>query len=65
MLEAADGEQRSYLEIAEVIERVSPKATSGWRQMAAELGIPNSQADRMAVAYESDQRRIARSLGPS
>jgi serine/threonine-protein kinase HipA len=40
-------------------------ATSGWRQIAAELGIPKGQADRMAVAYDSDQRRIARSLtGP-
>ena len=29
---------------------------------AAELGIPKSQADRVAAAYESDQRRIARSL---
>ncbi len=38
-------------------------ATSGWRQAAAELSIPKSQFDRMAVAYESDQRRIARSLG--
>ncbi|OHV47123.1 HipA domain-containing protein [Pseudofrankia sp. BMG5.36] len=37
-------------------------ATSGWRQAAAELGIPKSQADRMAVAYESEQRRIARAL---
>jgi serine/threonine-protein kinase HipA len=37
-------------------------ATSGWRQVAAELGIPKRQADRMTVAYESDQRRIARSL---
>lgn len=156
MLEAADGEQRSYLEIAEAIERLSPRAdadlrelyrrivfsvltantddhlrnhaflrtgggwalspaydlnpnpdnpvrlstaidlddttasidlalsvsgyfrlspaaareivgkveaaTSGWREVAAELGIPKQQADRMAVAYESDQRRTARSL---
>ncbi|MGH3278272.1 MAG: type II toxin-antitoxin system HipA family toxin [Trebonia sp.] len=157
MLEAADGEHRSYLEIAEVIERLSPRAdadlrelyrrivfsiltantddhlrnhaflrhgrgwvlspaydlnpnpdnparlstaidlddttaaievalsvsgffrlppatardivgevetaTSGWCQAAAGLGIPKSQADRMALAYESSQRRIARSLG--
>jgi serine/threonine-protein kinase HipA len=156
MLEAADGEQRSYLEIAEAIERLSPRAdadlrelyrrivfsiltantddhlrnhaflrvsggwalspaydlnpnpdnptrlstavdlddtsasidlalsvsgyfrlspaaaretvcevetaTSGWRRVAAELDIPKNQADRMAVAYESDQRRTARSL---
>ncbi len=36
--------------------------TADWRQAAAELGIPKGQADRMAVAYESDQRRIARAL---
>jgi serine/threonine-protein kinase HipA len=40
-------------------------ATSGWRKVATELGIPENQADRMAVAYESDQRRIARSLSVS
>jgi len=38
-------------------------ATSGWRQVAAELGIPKSEADRMVAAYDSDQRRIARSFG--
>jgi serine/threonine-protein kinase HipA len=159
MLEASDGEQRSYLEIAEAIERMSPRAradlrelyrrivfsiltantddhlrnhaflrisggwvlspaydlnpnpdnparlstaidlddttasidlalsvsgyfrltpaaaceiigeveavTSGWRQVAAELDIPKNQADRMAIAYESDQRRTARSLSTS
>jgi serine/threonine-protein kinase HipA len=37
-------------------------ATSGWRQVAAELGIPKRQTDRMTVAYDGDQRRIARSL---
>jgi serine/threonine-protein kinase HipA len=37
-------------------------ATSGWRAVAAELDIPKNQADRMAAAYESDQRRTARSL---
>jgi serine/threonine-protein kinase HipA len=37
-------------------------ATSGWRTVATELDIPKNQADRMAVAYEGDQRRIARSL---
>ena len=40
-------------------------ATSGWRKVAAELCIPKNQCDRMAVAYESDQRRIARSLSIS
>ncbi|HXL88872.1 MAG TPA: type II toxin-antitoxin system HipA family toxin [Streptosporangiaceae bacterium] len=33
MLEASDGEQRSYLEIAEVIERQSPAATSDLREL--------------------------------
>ena len=33
MLEAADGEQRSYLEIAEVIERQSPSPTSDLREL--------------------------------
>jgi serine/threonine-protein kinase HipA len=37
-------------------------ATSRWRQVAAELGIPKRQTDRMTVAYESAQRRIAQSL---
>lgn len=37
-------------------------ATSGWSQVAAGLGIPKNQTDRMTVAYESDQRRVARSL---
>jgi serine/threonine-protein kinase HipA len=45
----------------EVIHEVEI-ATSRWRQVAAELGIPKSQADRMAAAYESNERRIARSL---
>jgi serine/threonine-protein kinase HipA len=156
MLEAADGEQRSYLEIAEVIERYSPRATAdlrelyrriifsvltgntddhlrnhaflrerrgwalspaydlnpnpdrptrlstaidlddtsasietalsvcryfrlsaaeartlisdverataGWRTEAATLGLPANQVSRMASAFETDQRRIARTL---
>lgn len=33
MLEATDGEQRSYLEIAEVIERTSERATSELREL--------------------------------
>lgn len=33
MLEAHDGEQRSYLEIAEVIERHSPRATADLREL--------------------------------
>lgn len=37
-------------------------ATQGWRQEAHVLGLPPSEADRMTVAFESDQRQIARSL---
>ena len=37
-------------------------ATAGWRQVAAELGVPRNQLDRMADAYETDQRRAANSL---
>lgn len=37
-------------------------ATSGWRQEAASLGIPKTQTDLMAQAYETPQRRTARGL---
>ena len=46
MLEAAPGDQRSYLEIAEVIEERSPAATSDlrqlWRRMALSILISNT-----------------------
>ena len=35
-------------------------ATRGWRQEAQALGLPPGEVDRMTVAFESDQRRIAR-----
>jgi serine/threonine-protein kinase HipA len=35
-------------------------ATSGWRREAEQLGLPRQQIDRMADAFETDQRRIAR-----
>jgi serine/threonine-protein kinase HipA len=38
------------------------KATSRWRHEAAELGLAKREVDRMTVAYETDQRRVARSL---
>ena len=44
------------------LAREVESATAGWRQAAADLGIPRSQHDRMAVAYEGDQRRIAHAL---
>jgi serine/threonine-protein kinase HipA len=46
MLEASDGDQRSYLEIAEVIEERSPSATSElrqlWRRIAFSILISNT-----------------------
>jgi serine/threonine-protein kinase HipA len=46
MLEAKDGDQRSYLEIAEVIEAQSPKATDDlrelWRRIAFSILISNT-----------------------
>lgn len=38
------------------------KATSPWRHEAAELGLAKREVDRMAAAYETDQRGVARSL---
>jgi len=35
-------------------------ATRGWRQEAQALGLLPDEVDRMTVAFESDQRRIAR-----
>ena len=46
MLEARDGEQRSYLEIAETIEEVSPRATEDlrelWRRIAFSVLTSNT-----------------------
>ena len=46
MLEARDGDQRSYLELAEVLERHSPSATSDlkqlWRRIALSVLISNT-----------------------
>jgi serine/threonine-protein kinase HipA len=46
MLEASDGDQRSYLEIAEVIEERSPAATADlrqlWRRIAFSVLISNT-----------------------
>jgi serine/threonine-protein kinase HipA len=41
------------------------RATSHWRDEAAGLGLPAQQIDRMADAYETEQRRVARSLTAS
>lgn len=37
-------------------------ATSGWRDVAAELRLPNREVDLMAVAFENDQRRAAQAV---
>jgi serine/threonine-protein kinase HipA len=46
MLEASDGDQRSYLEIAEIIEQLSPTATDElqqlWRRVAFSILISNT-----------------------
>src|ERR1700690_2307455 len=39
MLEASDGDRRSYLEIAEVIEERSPAATADLRQLWRRIGF--------------------------
>jgi len=52
------GEARS---IVSEVER----ATSNWRRDAADLGLARHEIDRMAAAFDSDQRRSARDLaGP-
>lgn len=38
-------------------------ATHNWRQDAQMLGLPPGEVDRMTVAFDSDQRPIARALG--
>ena len=38
------------------------RATADWQRIASDLGLPRAQVSRMADAYETDQRRIARSL---
>jgi hypothetical protein len=37
-------------------------ATSHWRREAAGLGHPGHQIDRMAMAYETAERRTAKAL---
>lgn len=38
------------------------RATADWQRVATDLALPKTQISRMADAYETDQRRIARSL---
>jgi serine/threonine-protein kinase HipA len=39
-------------------------ATSGWRSEAAALNLPHREIDLMAQAFETDQRRVARTMKP-
>jgi len=39
------------------------RATTDWHRVAADLGLPKAQVSRMADAYETEQHRIARSIG--
>ena len=41
------------------------RATSGWRDVARQLGLPGADIERMTAAYETDQRRIARAMAPA
>ncbi|MGH3294098.1 MAG: type II toxin-antitoxin system HipA family toxin [Trebonia sp.] len=47
---------------ARVIVGDVERATSHWRHEAAGLGLPRQQIDRMADAYETAERRTARSV---
>jgi len=38
------------------------RATSGWRDVAKQLGLPGSEIELMTAAYETEQRRVARAL---
>lgn len=41
------------------------RATSTWRDAARQLGLPGSEIERMAEAYETEQRHIARAAAPA
>jgi serine/threonine-protein kinase HipA len=40
------------------------RATSRWRDVARQLGLPGAEIERMTAAYETGQRRIARAMAP-
>jgi serine/threonine-protein kinase HipA len=48
-------------EARSIILRIE-RATRNWRNEAAELGLPRREIDRMAIAFESPQRNVARAL---
>lgn len=70
MLEATDGEQRSYLEIAEVIERYSvrgrihPRRDLWMAERSSGPDLPHREIDLMAEAFETDQRRAVSTMEP-
>jgi serine/threonine-protein kinase HipA len=39
------------------------EATADWRREAASLGLPRQEIDRMSSAFETEQRRLARTMG--
>jgi len=41
------------------------RATSRWRDVARQLGLPAVEIERMTAAYETDQRRVARAMTPA
>jgi serine/threonine-protein kinase HipA len=41
------------------------RATSRWRDVARQLGLPATEIERMTAAYETGQRRIARAMAPA
>jgi serine/threonine-protein kinase HipA len=51
----SDSEARSIVADVE-------RATADWQRVASDLGIPGNQVSLMADAYETEQRRVARSL---
>jgi hypothetical protein len=36
------------------------RATSGWRDVAKQLGLPGPEIELMTAAYETEQRHVAR-----
>jgi serine/threonine-protein kinase HipA len=47
---------------ARAIVRDVERGTADWQRVAADLGLPRTEISRMADAYETEQRRIARAL---
>ena len=47
---------------ARAIVRDVEWGTADWQRVAGDLGLPRTEVSRMADAYETEQRRIARSL---